>query len=149
MAGCGSSAPPKTQTLPANGAPAHQRVPAQATVLTVTRGRPGHRPSVVVSTTQAELGKLATIAAMLDRLHPVKRGVINCPNIPVAPIVIFIFRARDGAPLARASMPATGPNGACPGIEFEARGHAQQALYAQPAFLRDAGRVLGVTLLTR
>jgi len=150
VAGCGSSAPPKTQTLPASGAPPHQRVPAQAAVLTVTRGFPGRKPSLTLTTTQAELGKLATIAAMFDQLHPVGKGMVNCPNIPVMSRVIFTFRARPGgAPLARASMPATGPKGECPGIEFEAQGHAQRLLYAHLPFLRDAGGVLGVTLLSK
>ena len=150
VAGCGSSAPPKTQTLPASGAPPHQRVPAQAAVLSVSRGFPGRKPSLIVSTTQAELGKLATIAAMLDQLHPARKGLVSCPNIPVTSRITFTFRSRpSGAPLARASMPDTGPRGECPGIEFEASGHPQRVLYARPAFLRDAGRVLGVTLLSK
>jgi hypothetical protein len=150
VAACGSSAPPKTQTLPASGAPPRGRVPVQSAVLTVTRGRSGRKPSLSVSTTPAELGKLATIAAMLDQLHPVGKGVLSCPNIPVAPTVTFTFRARRRGPaLARATMPATGPRGACPGIEFRAQGRPAQALYAHPAFLRDAGSVLGVPLLSK
>ncbi len=150
VAGCGSSAPPKTQTLPASGAPLHQRVPAQAAVLTVTRSFPGRKPSLTLTTTQAELGKLATIAAMLDQLHSVGKGMVNCPNIPVSSRVTFTFRGRPGgAPLARASMPATGPRGECPGVDFRARGHAQRVLDAHPAFLHDAGRVLGVRLLSK
>lgn len=143
LAGCGSSAAPPTQTLPASGAPTNARVPAQVTVLTTTRGLPGHKPSTSMTTTL--LGKIATVAALLDSLHPVRKGVVNCPNMPVEPKVTFLFRSRRGGPeLARASMPATGPKGECPGITFKAQGHAQEHLYAQPSFLHDADRVLGI-----
>ncbi len=143
LAGCGSSSPPPTETLPAAGAPAGGRVPAQTTVLTVTRGRAGHRPSVLVTATQ--LGKVATVAALFDSLHSVPKGVVNCPNIPVAPTVSFTFSARRRGPaLARASMPADGPKGRCPGVTFKARGHAHEYLYAQPRLLREADRVLGL-----
>lgn len=142
LAGCGSSAPP-TQTLPASGAPTGGRVPAQVTVLTVTRGLAGRSPSVLLNTTV--LGKIATVAAMLDSLHPVRSGVVNCPNIRVEPKVTFLFASRRGGPsLAQASMPSTGPKGECPSITFKAPGHAEEHLYAHPSFLSDANRVLGI-----
>jgi len=116
--------------------------------MTVTRGYPGHKPSLSVTTTA--LAKVRVIAIMLDRLHPVRPGIVNCPMIRTAPTVTFTFRARKGSPvLARASTSASGPHGECPGITFKVRGHALQGLSAQPAFLRSAGRVLGVALLSK
>ena len=147
IAGCGSSLP-KTQTLPATGAPPSGRVPANVSVLTVTRGYPGRRPSLALTTTA--LGKIAAIATMLDRLHPARPGIVNCPMIRPAPTVTFAFRAHRGGPvLARASTLASGPRGECPPVMFTAAGRARQGLSAQPVFLRQAQRVLGVTLVSK
>ncbi len=117
-------------------------------MLTVTRGFTGHRASL--STTTTALGKVAAIATLFDRLHPVPPGIVNCPMIRRAPTVTFTFRAeRGGRVLAQASTLATGPRGECPGITFKDIGRQQQSLSAQPAFLRQAQRVLGVTLVTK
>jgi hypothetical protein len=89
------------------------------------------------------------IAAMLDALHPARPGIVNCPNIPVASTITFTFRAQqDGPALARASTLASGPHGECPGVTFRAPGDTRQDLSAQPVFLRNAGWVLGVSLMT-
>jgi hypothetical protein len=94
--------------------------------------------------------KIAAIAHLLDRLHPARPGIVNCPNIPVAPTVIFTFRAQpDGRALARASTLASGPHGECPGVMFKLPEHARQDLTAQLAFLRQAQRVLGAHLITK
>jgi hypothetical protein len=117
-------------------------------VLTVTRGYPGRRPWLSLTTTDPV--KVAKLATMLDRLRPLRPGIVNCPMIPSAPTVTFTFRARKGAPaLARASTLATGPHGECPGVTFKVPGHARQGISAQPAFLLRAGRVLGVTLSSK
>jgi hypothetical protein len=122
--------------------PASERMPVQVEVLTVTRGR-----SLSLTTTNA--AKLAEIAALIDRLPIVQPGVYNCPMIPAAPTVTFTFRARSGGPaLAQASTLATGPF-ACPGMQFTINGRKQRSLMAGPAFIRAAGRTLGVRLLTK
>jgi hypothetical protein len=129
--------------LPING-----RIPTEARILTTTRGYPGRNP--MLSVTTAKLVKVGAIATMIDRLHPVRPGVINCPNIAAAPTVAFTFRGEGPRQVvARASTLATGPHGPCPGITFTVWGHTKRPLSAQPAFLRRAGRVLGVTLLTK
>jgi hypothetical protein len=146
LAACGTT---KTQTTGvASDAPPHGRVPADVRVLNVTRGYPGRKPSLAMTTTS--LAKVRAIAAMLDRLHRIRPGVINCPMIRPAPTVIFTFRGqRDGPALARASTLATGPRGACPGVTYTVRGLGRQGLSAQQAFLRQAQRVLGVHLMTK
>ena len=147
LAACGAA---KTQTnaAAASDAPPHGRVPADARVLNVTRGYPARKPSLAMTT--ASLVKVRAIATMLDRLHRIRPGVVNCPMIRPAPTVTFTFRARRNGPaLARASTLATGPDGECPGVTFKLRGRARQGLSAQPAFLRQAQRVLGVTLMTK
>ena len=124
------------------------RVPADAHALTVTRGHPGRKPSLAMTTTSP--AKVRAIAQMLDRLHPARPGIVNCPNIPVAPTVTFTFRAQPhGHALALASTLSSGPRGNCPGVMFELPGHPRQDLAAQPAFLRQAQRVLGVALMTK
>jgi hypothetical protein len=117
-------------------------------VLTVTRGYPGSKPSLAMTITS--LVKVRAIATMLDRLHRARPGVVNCPMIRPAPTVTFTFRAqREGPALARASTLATGPDGECPGVTFKLRGRAREGLSAPAAFLRQAQRVLGVTLMTK
>lgn len=117
-------------------------------MLTVTRGYPGRKPSLAMTT--ASPAKVRAVAEMLDRLHPARPGIVNCPNIPVAPTLTFTFRAqRDGRALARASTLASGPRGNCPGVMFKLPGRPRQDLTAQPAFLRQAQRTLGVTLMTK
>ncbi len=117
-------------------------------MLTVTRGHPGRKASLAMTT--ASPAKVRAIAGMLDRLHPARPGIVNCPNIPVAPTVTFSFRAqRDGPALAQARTLASGPHGECPGVMFKLPGRAQQDLTAQTAFLRQAQRVLGVALMTK
>lgn len=147
LAACGAA---KTQTIrpPARATPPHGRVPTSARVLTVTRGYPGRAPSLSLTTTSRN--KVQTIAAMLDRLRPAGPGIVNCPNIPVAPTVTFTFRTRQGEPaLAQASTLASGPHGECPGVMFKIPGRARQDLSARPAFLRNAGRVLGAVLVSK
>jgi hypothetical protein len=91
--------------------------------------------------------RVEMIARMLDRLQAVQPGVIVCPDIVAAPIVTLTFRAHPGGrPLARASMPADGPDGPCPPVSFSVRGHQQTPLLAYPSFLRKVAHVLGVTL---
>ncbi len=127
--------------------PAAERAPAQARVLTVTRGWVGRRPSLELTITDA--AKVDEIAATLNSLPIVQPGVYNCPMIPAAPTVTFTFRARRGGPvLAQASTLANGPF-ACPGMQFTVNGRKQRPLMAGPAFIRAAGRTLGVRLLTK
>ncbi len=127
--------------------PAGERVPAQARVLTVRRGQLGHTPSLSLTTTNPT--KVTQIAALLDRLPIVQPGVYNCPMIPAAPTITFTFRARRGGPvLAQASTLANGPF-ACPGMQVTINGRKQRPLMAGPAFIRAAGRTLGVRLLTK
>lgn len=114
-------------------------------MLAFTRGFPGHRPSLSVTT--GDLVKVGAIAAMIDRLRRVRGGIVVCPNIAVAPTVTLTFREGRGGPVvARASTLATGPRGECPGVTFRARGHAQRALAGEPSLLRQVQRVLGVKL---
>jgi hypothetical protein len=128
--------------------PASERVPGDARVLTVTRGYPKHKPSLSFTTTNAT--KIQELSALLNGLQIVQPGAVNCPAMLVAPTVTFTFRAaRNGPPLTQASMPTTGPDGQCPGIALKVRGRARPPLYALPVFLRTAGRMLGVTLLTK
>ena len=140
-----------TADVPVHGAPSNHAaatVPTTVRVLTVTRGLARHKPSLTVTTTDA--AKVQEVAAMLNRLPTVQPGITSCPNIPVAPTVTFTFReTKSGRVLAQASMPSTGPNGVCPGIAFSIQGKSERSLSAQPSFLRSAGGVLGVTLLTK
>lgn len=43
----------------------------------------------------------------------------------------------------------TGPHGECPGVMFKIPGRARQDLSARPAFLRNAGHVLGAVLVSK
>ena len=122
--------------------PATERVPHGARVLDVRRSAPDE-----LSLTVTDLAKVREIAAMLDRLPIVQPGIIACPAIFPAPTVTFTFRATASGPaLAKASMLANGPAGACSPIEFSIRGRSEKPLSGQPSWLQKAGKVLGVSL---
>jgi hypothetical protein len=126
--------------------PASERVPRGAHLLTVTRNTlPGWPPPLSLAVTDRT--EVRRVAATLDGLQIVQAQVIACPALFPAPTIAFTFYARAGGPpLARASMPADGPDGPCAPITFSVRGRRETPLLARPAFLRKAGRVLGVTL---
>jgi len=126
--------------------PPSERVPATARVLTVTRTTlPGWPPPLALTVTDPV--KVRRIAAALDKLQMLQPEVISCPALFPSPTVAFTFYDRlGGSRLARATMSSDGPDGPCAPIIFSVRGQSEKPLLALPAFLRKAGRILGVTL---
>jgi hypothetical protein len=125
-----------------------ERIPAGVHEIDVTRGRPGHAPSMSLAVTSA--GKVARIVALIDDLPAVKPGlVLPCPMLPAnAPVVTLTFRAsRGGSVLAQATqIVMAGPVTPCVATHLHIGGHAQRALLGGEPLLAKIGEALGVKL---
>jgi hypothetical protein len=126
--------------------PAGERVPRAADLLTVTRGTmPGWPPPV--SRTVTDRARIRRVAAMLDRLPVVQPVAVACPALFAEPTITLTFLAGPGGPrLARATMPADGPEGSCAPIVFAVRGRQERPLYAFPSFRHRVSKALGISL---
>lgn len=128
--------------------PRGERISATARVLTVTLGRAGHQPSV--SRTVTNHGRVAQIAAMINRLQTVQPEAINCPAESGAPwVVAFTFRARaDGSVLARATEPADAiePTTPCDPMTLVIDGRRWTPLLGGAGVVDRVHRMLGVEL---
>jgi hypothetical protein len=126
-----------------------ERIPAGVHEIDVTRGRPGHAPSLSLTVTSA--GKVARIVALIDALPAVKPGlVIPCPMIPAnAPVVTLTFRAsRGGSVLAQATqIVMAGPVTPCVATHLGVDGHAQRALLGGAPLLAKIDEALGTHLV--
>jgi hypothetical protein len=126
-----------------------EQIPAGVHAIDVTRGRPGHAPSMSLTVTNA--GKVARVVALIDELPAVKAGtVIPCPMIPAnAPVVTLTFRAsRGGSVLAQATqIVMAGPLTPCVATHLSVDGHAQRALLGGAPLLAKIDEVLGIHLV--
>ncbi len=123
---------------------ASERVPPTARRLVITRGRPGHRPGLVL-TVGGE--RMRRIAALLNGLATVQPGAVyHCPPAVVGlPRVTFTFRARSGGRvLARASEDAdvVSPTTACDAMRFAATGHEGAPLLGGAHLLREVSALV-------
>jgi hypothetical protein len=126
-----------------------ERIPAGVHEIDVTRGRPGHAPSLSLTVTSP--GKVARIVALIDDLPAVKPGmVIYCAMIAAnAPVVTLTFRAsRGGSVLAQATqIVMAGAVTPCLATQLHVDGRARQALLGGAPLLEGIDGVLGTNLV--
>jgi hypothetical protein len=126
--------------------PASERVPRGAAVLTATRNTlPGWPPPF--SLTVTDQPTIQRLGALLDRPPVVQPVAVACPALfPTPTVALNFFATPGGPPLARAAMPADGPEWSCAPITFAVRGRQERPLYAPPSFLHKLSTALGVNL---
>jgi hypothetical protein len=127
--------------------PARERVPAAVRDIGISRGRPGHPPSLSLLVTNR--AKVRKIVSMIDQLPTTQPGAWACPDLAAAALVTVRFLATPlGPALATATEPTnvTEPTSPCNPLSFTLRGKPQTPLLHGASFLTRTERILGVSL---
>jgi len=128
--------------------PATEQIPAGLGALDVTVGVPGAPPAVSVQTSDPRT--VGRIRDLIDRLQIVQPGETSCPALTAGePLVTFSFREGPGGPVVAAATElaqAREPTTACDPLDLQVRGRWEDPLLGGAAVVRDAQRLLGVSL---